>query len=245
LTVDFLAAAARIITESSNQQAQFAHLEQRQQQQQAHHSTLYTGDEADDGEATQQAPVFTTPLRDVAIREGQRAHFECRIIPVSDPNLKVEWLHNGQPIKQGSRFHEGLDFGFVSLDIMYCYPEDEGQYTCRATNALGQAVISANLRVQVNQTIDQGTLHQAAMDQIHYLEKQHGRKAEDDGFVSQAPAFTAGMRDSSVQEGQSAHFEAKLVPVGDPELKVDWFKDGQPLEVHTKVIGVLYLNIHF
>jgi hypothetical protein len=49
--------------------------------------------------------------------------------------------------------------------------------------------------------------------------------------VSQAPAFTHGMRDTSVSEGQSAHFEAKLVPVGDPQLKVDWFKDGRPLEV--------------
>jgi titin len=88
------------VTESANQQAQFAHLEQRQQQQQAHHAALYA-DDGDDTDATQQAPVFTTSLRDVHIREGQRAHFECRIIPVSDPNLTVEWLHNGQPIKQG------------------------------------------------------------------------------------------------------------------------------------------------
>ena len=69
-------------------------------------------------EQTTQAPVFTTSMRSVEIKEGQRAHFECRIIPVSDPTLKVNWLLNGQPIKQGSRFKEGLDFGFVSLDIM-------------------------------------------------------------------------------------------------------------------------------
>ena len=29
------------------------------------------------------------------------AHFEARIIPVSDPTLRVEWFLNGQPIKQG------------------------------------------------------------------------------------------------------------------------------------------------
>ena len=82
-------------------------------------------------EQTTQAPVFTTSMRSVEIKEGQRAHFECRIIPVSDPTLKVNWLLNGQPIKQGSRFKEGLDFGFVSLDIMGCQAEDAGTYRCR------------------------------------------------------------------------------------------------------------------
>merc|ERR1719232_1940806 len=96
-------------------------------------------------EQTTQAPVFTSSMKSIEVKEGQRAHFECRIIPVSDPTLKVEWLHNGVPLKQGTRFREGHDFGFVSLDIMHVYPEDAGQYTCRATNVLGQAVTSANI----------------------------------------------------------------------------------------------------
>jgi hypothetical protein len=36
------------------------------------------------------------------VKEGQKVHFEARIIPVSDPTLKVEWFLNGQPIKQGN-----------------------------------------------------------------------------------------------------------------------------------------------
>ena len=28
-----------------------------------------------------------------------------------------------------------------------------------------------------------------------------------------------------------AHFEAKLVPVGDPRLRVEWYKDGRPIQV--------------
>ncbi len=57
-------------------------------------------DEVD--ETTTQAPVFTTPMKSIEIKEGQRAHFEARIIPVSDPTMRIEWLHNGQPIKQGN-----------------------------------------------------------------------------------------------------------------------------------------------
>lgn len=41
---------------------------------------------------TRQRPVFTQPLQNIDfIPEGQTAHFECRLIPVGDPNLKVEW----------------------------------------------------------------------------------------------------------------------------------------------------------
>jgi titin len=101
-------------------------------------------------ESTSQAPVFTSSIKNITIKEGQRAHFECRLIPVSDPTMKVEWFHNNVPLKTGSRFTETNAFGFVALDIMYAYPEDSGTYTCRASNALGQAVTSATLGVQCN-----------------------------------------------------------------------------------------------
>ena len=53
-------------------------------------------------ESTSQAPVFTSSPKSAEVKEGQKAHFEARIIPVSDPTLKVEWFLNGQPIKQGN-----------------------------------------------------------------------------------------------------------------------------------------------
>jgi hypothetical protein len=52
-------------------------------------------------ETTKQAPIFTTSLKHINIKEGQRAHFECRLIPVSDPTMKVEWFHNNVPVKSG------------------------------------------------------------------------------------------------------------------------------------------------
>jgi hypothetical protein len=52
-------------------------------------------------ETTKQAPIFTTSLKQIDIKEGQRAHFECRLIPVSDPTMKVEWFHNNVPVKSG------------------------------------------------------------------------------------------------------------------------------------------------
>ena len=186
-------------------------------------------------ETTAQAPVFTSSPKSIEVMEGQKAHFEARIIPVSDPSLKLEWFLNGQPIKLGSRFREGHDFGFVSLDITHVLPEDGGQYSCRATNNLGQAVCSANLTVRANQRIVKETLHESALQQINYLESQRSKGAEEEGFTSQAPEFTAQMRDVQVVEGSPAHFEAKLVPIGDPSLRVEWLKDGKPIDASNRM----------
>ena len=114
--------------------------------------------------------MFTSSLKSIEIKEGQRAHFECRLIPVSDQTMRVEWFRNNIPLKSGSRFTETNSFGFVALDIMYAYPEDAGTYTCRASNALGQAVTSCQLNVHSKKSIVRETQNQTALSQIQYLE---------------------------------------------------------------------------
>lgn len=52
-------------------------------------------------ETTTQAPVFTQPMKNLQLVENQSAHFECRLIPVGDTKLKVEWFHNGIAIMPG------------------------------------------------------------------------------------------------------------------------------------------------
>ena len=174
-------------------------------------------------------------MKSIEVKEGQRAHFECRIIPVSDPTLKVEWFLNGQPLKQGTRFREGLDFGFVYLDIMHVYPEDAGTYTIKATNVLGQAVNSADLKVMSKETIIKDTMHTAAVQQIQHLEQKVSQVSHEEGFTTQAPAFTSSMRDVQLTEGTPAHFEAKLIPIGDPKLKVEWLKNGKPIQASNRM----------
>jgi titin len=66
---------------------------------------------------------------------------------------------------------------------------------------------------------------------IQYLEQPRVTQTQEEGFTTQAPAFTCSMRDVQIVEGMPAHFEAKLVPVGDPRLRVDWYKDGRPIQV--------------
>ena len=49
-----------------------------------------------------EKPVFTSLLTGPSeLWEGQNAHFECRVVPVGDPNLRFEWFVNGIELKMG------------------------------------------------------------------------------------------------------------------------------------------------
>merc|ERR1712073_190972 len=39
-----------------------------------------------------------------------------------------------------------FEFGYVALDILYTYPEDEGEYVCKAFNELGEDITKAELK---------------------------------------------------------------------------------------------------
>lgn len=82
------------------------------------------------------------------LKEGEHAHLECRVEPISDANLRIEWFVNGKAIKTGHRFRTTHDFGYVALDILYIYAEDSGTYMCKATNLMGEAVNTSTIKVQ-------------------------------------------------------------------------------------------------
>ncbi|XP_022670614.1 titin-like isoform X6 [Varroa destructor] len=191
-------------------------------------------------QAITTAPVFTVAPQNANVVEGARTHFECRLIPVGDPRLKVEWLHNGQPVKQGSRFVELFNFGFVALDIMTTHAEDSGVYTCRATNALGEAIVSANLSCASQQSLILDSQQPDSLAQIRYLEDhtRYQHKSYQEETQTQAPVFSNPMRNVTIRENGNAHFECRLTPLGDPKMKVEWLKNGIPLNQSSRISTV-------
>ncbi|KAL6255452.1 hypothetical protein P5V15_013787 [Pogonomyrmex californicus] len=203
-------------------------------------------------ETTTQAPIFTTSLNNVEIKEGQRAHFECRLIPVSDATMKIEWFHNNKPVKAGSRFIETNSFGFVALDIMYAYPEDSGTYTCRAKNIIGEAITSATAIVHSKKSIYTETQSEETLQRLRSLEdtSRYQRKTATEEIITQAPVFTMPIKDLRVAENQAAHFEARVIPVGDPKLRIEWLRNGVPISASNRVttmhdFGYVALNMKY
>lgn len=58
------------------------------------------------------------------------------------------------------------------------------------------------------------------------------REEEADMEEQMAPKFTTRPKNLfQVAEGKNVHFEAKLEPITDPDLQVEWLKDGRPVTV--------------
>lgn len=47
------------------------------------------------------SPQFVSHPHDLNLMENSLAHFECRLTPIGDPSMKVEWFHNGKPLTTG------------------------------------------------------------------------------------------------------------------------------------------------
>lgn len=194
-------------------------------------------------EFMKQMPVFIRPLHDMGdIEEGKNIHFEAQVNPVNDPTMRVEWYKDGRPITASSRITAIFNFGYVSLNIMHLRAEDTGTYTVRAVNSMGEAISTSNIRVIVRSQVT-GDL--GIPEQQRYIEKveelEDYRMAQKRRHVQEAPEpiappqFKTQIQNQvDMREGGHAHFEARLEPTGDSTMRIEWFKDGQPLEASSR-----------
>ena len=188
------------------------------------------------------APRFTVPISNIDdLKEGENAHFEARLIPTDDPTLNIEWYWNGKALKAGSRIRTFCDFGFVILEISPVYPEDSGEYMCKAKNALGEAVTTATLKcggkrnIIMDSQLPKGM--EGAIDQIAKLEGL-GRRRDLDGpseDINQPPEFLSNLEDLLLPENALAHFETRLTPVNDPSMRVEWYHNGKQLSAGSRI----------
>jgi len=152
----------------------------------------------------------------------------------------------------GSRFHVNHDFGYVTLDILKVIPEDSGVYTCKAINNAGEAVSSISLKVKARSAIDSESIQADAWQKIQLKEAEMNKVPEMfvDTTPQQAPVFTKHLESfDKLIEGQRVYLEAQVEPRADPNLRVEWFKNGMPLQTGTRLrstfdFGLVTLSIN-
>ncbi|ULT87824.1 hypothetical protein L3Y34_007185 [Caenorhabditis briggsae] len=187
--------------------------------------------EAVDDEPEKSAPKFVTQLNNSLgeLQEGVPIHLECQVEPTNDSQLTVQWYHNGQPLANGHRFRTRHDFGYVALDILYAFAQDTGEWACVARNALGEAQTVANFTVLPRGTIYTDSQHPESWQKIQVLEAPKAAAPEQPDAEHDAPQFIEPLESLERIEFQPAHFQTKVTPQTDPNLRIQWFKDGQPL----------------
>ena len=70
------------------------------------------------------------------MQEGQNLEFSCHVH--GNPRPKVGWFFNNEEIKESTYFHFDHAKDQYILRIEEAFPEDEGEYVCRAINSNGK-----------------------------------------------------------------------------------------------------------
>ena len=132
-------------------------------------------------------------------------------------------------ISTENRFTPIYDFGYVAMNFGWVYPEDSGEYVCRATNAYG----SDETRALIKTTGKPGIVYEsqlpkgmASIDRIREMESgwqraPELREAESERFK---PCFVTKPEPQSVGEGESARFVCRVT--GYPKPRVMWLING-------------------
>ncbi|KAF1371856.1 hypothetical protein PFLUV_G00273700 [Perca fluviatilis] len=130
--------------------------------------------------AAQTTLKITRQVKDVAVRAGESAMFECHITGPLD--VDVDWLSNGkliQPALLNCKMH--FDGKRCRLLLNSVHEDDSGTYTCKLSTAKEELTSNANLRVAPSKE----PLFTRKLDILEVIE---GRTARFDCKVSGSPA---------------------------------------------------------
>ncbi|XP_056285534.1 myosin light chain kinase, smooth muscle-like isoform X2 [Pseudoliparis swirei] len=99
-------------------------------------------------EQLQSEPRFQQALKDASLPKGATLRFTCLVSGYPQPELK--WLQNEKPVSASGRVTtEQHEDGLCTLVVADLQPSDSGVYVCRASNALGEGMCSAKLKVEL------------------------------------------------------------------------------------------------
>lgn len=97
-------------------------------------------------------PIFTRPLKDLRCCDGDSITLECHV--EAQPEPTVIWEKDGRVLPHSNDFQTNFCDDRATLSISRVFPEDEGEYTCVASNNIGKSYTSAC--IIVDGTLDYG-----------------------------------------------------------------------------------------
>ncbi|XP_024059815.1 titin isoform X2 [Terrapene carolina triunguis] len=200
----------------------------------------------------QQKPFFKKKLTSLRLKCFGPAHFDCRLTPIGDPTMVVDWLHDGKPLEAANRLRMINEFGYCSLDYGVAYPRDSGVITCRASNKYGTDHTSATLIVKDEKSLVEETQLPEGRKGLQRIEEMERMAHEgalagvtEDQKEKQTPEIVLVPEPARVLEGETARFRCRVT--GYPQPKVNWYLNGQLIRkskrFRLRYDGIYYLDI--
>ncbi|VDL97372.1 unnamed protein product [Schistocephalus solidus] len=181
-------------------------------------------------------PSVTTP-------ETFDAYFEVPVDTGNGSKVTVEWKKDGEmggshdlnsfENDSCSRITVKLEMGVASLRFNYTQPSDTGNYVCCITTEHGRAESdAATLSIEKTGTIinDSQLTGLQALKELEDLLNAPRRGPDVEDGPAAAPSILRQPKPvGEIMEGESVSFQLQFEPATDPNVTVEWYKDGESL----------------
>ncbi|KAK6747288.1 hypothetical protein RB195_000476 [Necator americanus] len=165
-------------------------------------------------------PRFIIKPYSTTVTEGQSANFYCRVIASSPP--VVTWHHDMTELKQSVKYMKKYNDNDYALTINRVKMDDKGEYIVRAKNSYGSKEEIVFLTV-----LKKGETF--VSEPLEPMRKAPTPpKIEEFKEKEIPPSFTFHLRPRLIQKNHQCKLICSLQ--GYPIPKVEWFKDGSPVD---------------
>ncbi|KAM6066105.1 nexilin isoform 5-T10 [Chlamydotis macqueenii] len=127
-----------------------AALQKKREEEEDEEGSIINGStcEDEDDQARSGAPWFKKPLKNTSVVDGEPVRFTVKI--TGEPKPEVTWWFEGEMLQDSE------DYQYIERGDTYClylpetFPEDEGEYMCKAVNNRGTSASTCILTIETD-----------------------------------------------------------------------------------------------
>ncbi|XP_014643787.1 PREDICTED: nexilin isoform X2 [Ceratotherium simum simum] len=124
-----------------------AALQKKREEEEEEEGSIMNGTTIEDEEQTRSgAPWFKKPLKNTSVVDSEPVRFTVKV--TGEPKPEITWWFEGEILQDGE------DYQYIERGETYClylpetFPEDEGEYMCKAVNNKGSAASTCILTIE-------------------------------------------------------------------------------------------------
>ncbi|XP_030681015.1 nexilin isoform X5 [Nomascus leucogenys] len=124
-----------------------AALQKKREEEEEEEGSIMNGSTTEDEEQTRSgAPWFKKPLKNTSVVDSEPVRFTVKV--TGEPKPEITWWFEGEILQDGE------DYQYIERGETYClylpetFPEDGGEYMCKAVNSKGSAASTCILTIE-------------------------------------------------------------------------------------------------
>ncbi|XP_066232700.1 nexilin isoform X2 [Saccopteryx leptura] len=124
-----------------------AALQKKREEEEEEEGSIMNGSTIEDEEQTRTgAPWFKKPLKNTSVVDGEPVRFTVKV--TGEPKPEITWWFEGEILQDGEDYQYIERGETCCLYLPETFPEDEGEYMCKAVNNKGSAASTCILTIE-------------------------------------------------------------------------------------------------